>query len=152
MITRNALYSFIENLISQANAGDALYQAQSYRNLRTSIDEAVKVVRIECTTGQFIVGQEPKRSEANVRTTIQCWVIPDVEGEANAMLDVATDDSFEMARKIFDSLASNTNLGAGVCDAYFDEFETGYGNMGTSRRGVTYLDGTVNQSGEAQAG
>ena len=144
MITRDALYTKIESLIEDAVIGDALFDAVSYRNLRGDINTATRIVRIECIIGKMCMTTETKRQELNVESTIQCWVMP--SGTEESDLDTAMDASFEMAREIFEGIASDTALGGAVCDAYFDEFETGYANLGAARRGVTYLDGTINQA------
>lgn len=145
MITRNALYSFVETLIENAADGTPLKDALSFRNLRSSVDEAVKVVRVECFDGQHVMTVEDCRKEANVKFTVQCWVLPETEGDEQAAIDTAVDDSFDMSRTIFEEMAADTSLGGLVCDSYADEFETGEANLGTVNRGVTYLDGTINQ-------
>lgn len=143
MITRDALYVFIENLIATAASGSPLDGAEVFRNLRTSVDEAIKVVRVECFVGEHCMTTETKRKELHVKFTVQCWVLPD--DDTQAAIDTATDDSFEMSRTIFEAIAGDgTGFGGLVCDAYADEFETGEGNLGTVRRGVTYLDGLIN--------
>ena len=144
MITRDALYSVIENLVATAGQSSALYEAESFRNLRTSVDEARKVVRVECLDGQFTLTTDPMRKELNVRATIQCWVLPDSSDLPD--LDAATDESFEMAREIFEELASNPGLDGGVCDVSFEIFETSEASLGAILRGVTYLDGVINQA------
>ena len=144
MISRDALYSFTESLINASVLGDALSGAESFRNLRSSVDAATKVVRIECLDGQFCRTDESVRKELNVSFTAQFWVIPD--GVEQADMDAATDESFEMARQFFEAMADNPGLSGLVCDAYADVFETGEANLGATRRGVTYLDGLINQA------
>jgi hypothetical protein len=144
MITRDALYTFVETLVASAANGTPLKDAVSFRNLRTSVNEAKKVVRVECIDGTFCFSEEDVRKELRVRFTIQCWVTPD--GKDQTDIDAAVDLSFEMARTIFDAMAGNADLGGKVCDAYGDQFETGEANLGTVRRGVTYLDGMINRA------
>ena len=143
MISRDALYTFIENLISESAVDSALDQAQVFRNLRTPVDEATKVVRVECFVGQFGQTDEDKRKELGVLFTVQCWAIP--ADETQVAMDDATDLSFDMARAIFEGIAADPALDGTVCDCYADEFETGEANLGTIRRGVTYLDGIMNR-------
>ncbi len=143
MITRDALYAVIEDAIAGASPGDALEDAVSFRNIRESVDSDTKVVRFECMTGEFAMTTELKRRELNVETTIQCWVTPDENTEES--LDEATDLSFEMAWELFNVISTDPGLKGGVCDAFFKDYETGYANMGSLRRGVTYLDGVINQ-------
>lgn len=143
MITRDALYTFVEDLISNAVSSSPLDGAVSARNLRTSVDSADKVVRVECFEGSLSVSNDPKFTEQEVKATIQCWVLP--AGTEQADLDDATDESFEMARTIFEAIVATPHLDGTVCDAKFSEFETGYANLGATPRGVTYLDGMLNQ-------
>lgn len=144
MITRDALYSFTENLISGSTGTEPLFDAVSFRNLRTSVDEANKVVRIDVLDGQMCMTEETTREELNVRFTAQFWVVP--AGDALADLDDATDESFAMARQFYRAMAANTSLSGLVCDSYADVFETGQANLGSVVRGVTYLDGLINQA------
>lgn len=145
MITRNALYSFVESLVEAATDHDhPLYEAVTFRNLRSSVDETDKVIRVECFDGAFCFSEEEKRKELGVRFTVQCWVLPG--GEDQVDIDTAVDLSFEMARAVFEGIAGNADLNGAVCDAYADEFETGEANLGRQRRGVTYLDGMINQA------
>lgn len=144
MITRNALYAFTEALIDASDSSDPLFEAQSFRNLTSSVDEAAKVVRIECLDGQLTRTDETKREELNVRFTAQFWVTPDSDEQTD--LDDATDVSFEMAKQFFRAMADDPGLSNAVCDSYADIFETGFGNLGSARRGVTYLDGLINQA------
>jgi hypothetical protein len=144
MITRNALYSFVESLIDAAANGEPLFEASSFRNIRTFVDEAEKVVRVECFDGQFCMSEEDVRKELGVRFTVQCWVLP--EDDEQTSIDTAVDLSFEMARTIFEGIAGNADLNGQVCDAYGDQFETGEANLGRQRRGVTYLDGIINRA------
>lgn len=144
MITRNALYTVIEDLIAAAVPGDALFEAVSYRNLRGAVDTVQKTVRIESFVGQHVMTTENMRKEANVQTTIQTWCLP--AGTDDADLDTAMDTAFEMSRELFEGLAANTDLNGAVCDSYFDGFETGYANIGATRYGVTWLDGLINQA------
>ena len=146
MITRNALYDFIENLIRDADAGTALDEAFTFRNLRTSVDDARKLIRVECFDGQHAMTAESCRKELGVSFTIQCWVLPDEELPEQIAIDEAIDLSFDMSRQIFEGIASDTSLNGAVCDSYANEFETGESNLGTTRRGVTYLDGIINQA------
>jgi hypothetical protein len=152
MITRDALYDFIETLVDNADPSSALFDAASFRNLRGSVDTkedgtpVKKVVRVEVFVGQHCMTTEDKKKELNVEATIQCWVTPESEGDELANLDQACDDSFDMSRELFEAMAANTNLNGLVCDSYFDEFETGTANLGSFNRGVTYLDGTINQA------
>lgn len=144
MISRNALYEFIEGLIEAAAVGDALYEAVIYRNIRNSVDQNRKVVRIEVLTGEHCMTSEDMRKELGVEATIQCWVLP--EGTGLTDLDAAADASFDMSREIFEAIAGNTSLGGRVCDCDFREFETGHANLATAKRGVTYLDGVINHA------
>lgn len=153
MITRNALYDFIQTVIDDADIDDALNGAEVFRNFRTSIDVAEKVVRVETTTGQFCVATEDKLKERNVRATIQCWVLPDVTqaDDEQSAVDDATDVSFDMAQALFEAIEGDPTLNDKVCDVSFEGdddlgFETGEANLGTVRRGVTYLDGLINQA------
>lgn len=148
MIARDALYSFVESLIDNAAYESPLYEAASFRNLRTSVDEAVKVVRVECFFGQYLLTEETKRQEANVQFTVQCWVLPDTNAatDEQTAIDTAVDLSEAMAREIFENIAVTANLNGTVCDAYAETFESGEANLGAIRRGVTYLDGVINQA------
>jgi hypothetical protein len=143
MITRNALYSFIETLIENAADDTPLKDAESFRNLRESVDEATKIVRVEVFTGEHAMTDEDHRKELGVMFTVQCWVTP--EDQEQTSIDSAVDDSFDMSRAIFEAIAGDTSLGNKVCDCYGSTFETGEANLGTLRRGVTYLDGTINR-------
>ena len=145
MNSRSALYSFIESLIESSTSGDPLFEAQSARNLRTSVDQATKMVRVECFTGELTLTTEQRRRELMVQSTIQCWVLPEDVNDITS-LDAAVDMSFEMAVQIHDAIANNPDLAAGVCDSQFREFETGHANLGATLRGVTYLDGLINQA------
>jgi hypothetical protein len=145
MISRNALYSFIETIVGAALDGSPLHGAESFRNLRSPVDETTKVIRVECFVGQHVMTTETVRKEANVRFTVQCWVTP--ESGEQTDIDAAVDESFDMSRILFEAIASDTSLSGGVCDAYCDEFETGEANLGTIRRGVTFLDGLINRAG-----
>lgn len=144
MITRNALYDFVEALIDAAVDGDALFDAVSFRNLRGSVNEAPKVVRVECIAGELNLSAEAKRKELNVEGTVQCWVQPATAEETD--LDDAMDAAFDMAQAIHGAIANDPSLSGAVCDAQFREFETGYANLGAARRGVTYLDGVINRA------
>lgn len=144
MITRDALYDFTESLITGSDPEDPLYGAESFRNLRGSVDDAQKVVRIDVLEGEMCLTAEPIREELNVRFTAQFWVTP--EGDELTDLDDATDESFDMARQFFRAMATDPGLSGGVCDSDASVFETGDANLGTIKRGVTYLDGTINQA------
>ena len=148
MISRNALYSFVESLIENAGIDEPLRDAVTFRNLRTSVDEAEKVIRIECFTGQHCMTTEDVRKELKVQFTIQCWVTPDNNRYSDEQIanDAAVDLSFDMSRVIFEAIAANTSLGGLVCDAECDEFESGEANLGATQRGVTFLDGVINQA------
>lgn len=143
MIARDALYTFIESLITAAAPSSALFDAASFRNLRGAVDTAQKVVRVECLEGELVLTDEAARKEMNVRSTIQTYCLPtDLE---ETSLDDAADTSFEMAREIYEAVAGDPSLNAGVCDAQFREFETGHANLGATRYGVTWLDGIINK-------
>jgi hypothetical protein len=146
MIARDALYTFIENLIAGSDPSDALDGAESARNLKLSIDKAQKVVRVDIVDGMMTVSDEEMRQESDVRFTIQFWCTPDAPtgGDELAALDTAKDTSFDMARQFFDALHNDQTLGGTVCIADADYFETGQANIGGGTRGVTYLDGVVN--------
>jgi hypothetical protein len=118
-----------------------------FRSLRTSVDEARKVVRVECFTGELDVGE---REENNVQSTIQCWVLPDFDsyGTEQEAIDAAADESFDMAKAIYTAIAPNMDLNGMVCTADFREFETGQAKLGSAQRGVTYLDGVINRAEE----
>lgn len=146
MISRDALYDFVEDLIDNAEVDSPLDGAQVFRNLRTSIDEAVKVVRVECFLGDHCMTTEETRKELAVEFTIQCWVIPDLSDGELAGMDAAVDDSFDMSRVIFEAMATDTSLGGRVCDSYSSKYESGEASMGTLSRGVTFLDGVINQA------
>ncbi len=144
MISRDAIYDYLEPIIDNAVDGDALYGAEIYPNVHTSVDKATKIIRVQCFAGQFVMSEEECRQEANVQTTIQCWVMP--ASTDDTALDDAMDTSLDMAKDVFTALAGdNTGLGGKVADSYFDEFETGFANLGSTRRGVTYLDGIINR-------
>ncbi len=143
MITRDALYEFIEDLIDAAGAGTALENAVSARNLRTSTDTE-KIIRVECFAGFHVMTATDKEKEKNVRTTIQSIVTPATVEQED--LDDAVDLSFDMGREIFEAIANDPSLGNLVCDSYFDEFETGPLNIGATVKGATYLDGLINQA------
>jgi len=147
MISRNALYEAIETLIEDAADDTPLKDALSFRNLRSSVDEADKVVRVEVFTGRHAMTDEDHRKELGVKFTVQCWVTP--ADDTQEAVDTAVDTSFDMSRVIFEAL-EGTSLGGNVCDCSFptddgDNFETGEANLGTIRRGVTYLDGVINR-------
>lgn len=144
MITRNALYDFVDALIEAAPQSSPLSDARSFRSLRGSIDDAVRIVRVEVTEGYHALSSDPKLKELRVQAVIQCWVLP--EDDSEAALDDATDESFEMSRAIFEAVAQSSHLSGKVCDTDFQQFETGYANLGSIRRGVTYLDGVINQA------
>lgn len=144
MITRNALYTFIESLIASAGVGTPLEGATSFRNVHGSVNAATKVVRVECITGQHCMTTEDRTKELNVQATIQTFCLPATDEEAD--LDTAIDTSFEMSRTIFRAIADNPQLNNLVCDSYFDDFETGYANLSATRYGVTWLDGLINQA------
>jgi hypothetical protein len=144
VITREALYDFIQTVIDASDVSDALNGAEVFRNLRTSVDEAEKVVRVEVLAGQHCMSEEDVRKEIGVQATIQSWVKPDLDaGDEQQAIDDATDLSFEMSREIFRAIAGDPGLDGRVCDSSFEEFETGEANLG-GRRGVTYLDGIIN--------
>lgn len=147
MIARDALYTFIENLIDASTSDDALYEAISFRNHRSDVDAATKVVRVDVIDGLMVVTDESSRKEEGVKFTIQFWVTPDSGSDELAALDDAKDVSFDMARQFFDALHEDQSLGGTVCLADADFFETGVVNMAGSQRGVTYLDGEVNPIG-----
>lgn len=146
MIAKNALYSFVESLIDNSGPNTPLDGAVSFRNLRSSVDESTKIIRVECPAGQFVLTEQDSRKEANVLFTIQCWVTPDLNryNDDESAIDAATDDSFEMARTIFEQIATEANLNGTICDVYGDDWESGEGSMGGTRRGVTYFDGIIN--------
>lgn len=144
MITRDALYDFIDTLIDNAGEGTPLENAVIFPNIRGSVDDADKVVRVECFNGNHAMTDEDRRKELRVQFTIQCWVKP--TGDDLTDIDTAVDLSFEMSRTIFRAIASDTSLNNKVCDCYADEFETGEANLGATRRGVTFLDGTINEA------
>lgn len=146
MIARDALYDFIQTLIDGSSSGDALYGAESFRNLRGTVNEAVKVVRVDVLEGLMAVTDEPIRQEQGVAFTVQFWCTP--ESTELSDLDDAKDTSFDMARQFFDALHENQSLSGSVCMADADVFETGEANLGSSLRGVTYLDGEVNPIGQ----
>lgn len=147
MITRNALYDFTDALITNAPDGSALSGAYSFRNLKSSVDEFVKVVRIDCIEGQLCRTDEAKKEELNVRFTAQFWVTPEPSNnDEEAALDDAIDLSFDMAKQFYNGMADDPGLGGLVCDSYADVFETGDAKLGSINRGVTYLDGLINQA------
>jgi hypothetical protein len=148
MITRDALYTFIESLVSAAGSNDPLFEAVTFRNLRGDLNTTQKVIRVDSFAGDHnVLGVDGEMNrELNVVTNIQCWVTPEKDEEE--YIDAAKDQSFEMSQAIFDAIAANETLNDSVCFANFREFETGEANLGAQRRGVTYLDGTVNAAQE----
>jgi hypothetical protein len=148
MIARQALYDYIEALINASSATDALNNAVSFRRWTGSVDEAIKVVRVDVSVGNFTLTENDNEKERNVEFTVQCHVLPD--SDSGADMEAASDESFAMARQIFTALASDsTGLGGFVCDCYSDEFEMGEINIGATRRACTYLDGMINKSPDA---
>lgn len=143
MITRNALYTFIESTIDAADVTSPLFGASSFRNLRGSVDAAAKVIRVEVFTGELTRADADRDTEKMIEAEIQCWVTPVSTTESD--LDTATDESFDMAKTLHDAIADNPGLDGTVCDAQFRKFETGFANIGSTRMGVTYLDGLINQ-------
>lgn len=145
MISRDALYSFIESLITDAAPDTPLEDAESFRSLRGSVNEAVKVVRVDCFSGIFNVG-EAKLSERDVDFVIEFFVTPSEateDADALAQLDAAKDLSFEMARTVFNEMATKQGW-ATICDAFGNEFDTATANLGGKERGATYFYGKVN--------
>jgi hypothetical protein len=143
MISRNALFTFIESLIEAAASDDALYEAVSSRNVRAQVTP-VKIVRVDCFVGEHCLTEESHRKELLVKSVIECFARPASTKQAD--MDDAADISFDMSREIFEAIAESPSLGGAVCDAYFAEFETGTANFGSALHGVTYLDGMINQA------
>lgn len=146
MISQEALYDFVDALITNAPPNDPLYEAVSLRNLRGSVDVARKVVRVECSTGQFNVANEAFRTEVNVQGTIQCWVLPISTDEAD--IYAASIEAHTMTKHISGVIALFPDLDNTICFAEFRDWETGYASLGSSRRGVSYLDGIINPANE----
>lgn len=142
MITRDAIYDFLDDVITASGPSDALYGAVLFRNLRDRVD-AVKVVRVDVVTGTFVPASEPKLSEADVQCTIQFHCLPDDVEEAS--MDDAVDISFNMMTQAAEAIAADPSLSGEVCSSYFAEWQTGYENIGATRYGVTWLDGVINQ-------
>lgn len=144
MISRDAIYDFLDDVITNADASSALHGAVLFRNLRNNVDVATKVVRVDCVTGIRVTSDEPRSREANVRCTIQFYCLPDDVEEPQ--LDEAMDISFDMMMQAGDALDLDPGLDDKVCVSSFEEFETGYANIGSTRYGVTWLDGVINQA------
>lgn len=144
MISRDKIYDWLNDLIAAAAVDTPLADALLFPNLRTSVDEAQKVIRVDCWAGQFTLTDEESREERNVDFVIQCVVTPETGGSDEvAQLDAAKDESFQMARTIFREMAPSGI--PGLCQVWADEWEQGDPSFGAAKRGATYLFGKVNQ-------
>jgi hypothetical protein len=143
MISRDAIYDWLQELVAASAVDAPLADAVLFPNLKGSIDETQKVIRVDCWAGEFTLTEEPEREERNVDFVIQCVVTPDEGSDELVQLDAAKEMSFQMVRTIFREMAPSGL--AGVCQAYADEWEQGDPSFGASNRGATYLYGKVNQ-------
>jgi hypothetical protein len=152
MISRNALYNFLESVIETATAAEddsPLKGAVSFRSLRGSVDEAKKVVRVDCYSGRVAKTDETRCRETDVDFVIEFYVTPDeATGELSALelQDAAVDLSFEMLYEAFDKLtdSAGVTLNGNVDHLNTGEFDTGTANLGTISRGASYLYGKIN--------
>jgi hypothetical protein len=145
IITLDALYSAIDALITGSSSGDALYEAESEATLRMSVDEAVKVVRVDIGTLVPIKGTEDCRKELGVSFTIQCFTLPEEDTPA-AFLE-AKHLSYDMARQIYLGI-DGSNLSGKATAVEVEQIEIGEASIGTILRPCSYIDGVVNPIGE----
>lgn len=147
MITRNALYSFIESVITEsAETEDApMKSAVSFRSLKGNVDEAAKVVRCDCFSGRFAKSADPRCEETDVDFIVEFFVTP--ADDSLTAMDAAKDLSFEMAKQFYNRLTDSDgqtlkNLVDRVTGG--DEFDTDIANLGGINRGATYIYGKLN--------
>jgi hypothetical protein len=146
MISRNAIYDWLEAIIADDDAPECLADAVLYRSLKGPIDVATrKVIRVECYSGRWALTHESSREEQDVDFVIECIVSPlpsNADNPEEVRIEEAKEKSFEMGREIFRLMASSGV--PGVCSAYGDEWEIGEPSFGASNRGATYFYGKVN--------
>ena len=143
-ISRNALYDFLEFVIGNAAEEDALFGTSSFRSLKGSVDEAVKVVRCDCFSGRFAKSGESHCEETDVDFVVEFYVTPNEETlEAQ---DAAKDLSLVMAKQFYDKLTDRdgVTLRGKVNIVNSDEFDTDMASLGAVLRGATYLYGKIN--------
>lgn len=145
MISRNALYSFLESVITDAPDDSALKDAASFRSLRGSVDESTKVVRCDCFSGRFAKSPDPQCEEIDVDFVVEFYKTPE-DAESLSSQDAAKDLSFEMAKQFYNALTTRegATLGGQVDITEGEEFDTDMASLGGVLRGTTYLYGTIN--------
>jgi hypothetical protein len=77
MISRDKIYDWLQELVAASAVDAPLADAVLFPNLKGSIDETQKVIRVDCWAGEFTLTEEPEREERNVDFVIQCVVTPD---------------------------------------------------------------------------
>lgn len=146
MHSRDALYNWLQELIDNAADDTPLKDAVLFRNLRGSVDEAKKVIRVDCYGGEMAFTNFPSDEEFDVDFIIQFFVTPDTAGDNETeigKLDQAKDLSFQMMRTVFRSMKTEVNW-SGIKDADGSEWENTEESLGTVMRAVTYFFGKVN--------
>jgi hypothetical protein len=144
MISRNALYDAIADLITASQPTDALYEAEISRNLRKKITESVRTVRVDVTNFRPNISTDICRKELNVGFVVQCWKMPISTLEAD--LEAAIDESTAMAWQIFEGI-QGSDLGGNAQVVDCEEIESGDVNIATLQVGASYLTGTINPEG-----
>ena len=149
MISRNALYTFLEAKIAAAAIDSPLKGAISFRSLRGQVNKAAKVIRVDCFSGRVAKTSDTQCREADVDFVIEFYVTPALKTADVSELeqqDAAIDLSFEMLYEAFDKLtdSAGTTLNGAVENLSTGEFDTGTANLGGVPRGASYLYGKIN--------
>lgn len=145
MISQDALYTWLGTLIAAADVGTPLKDATLFNNIRSSVDAATKVIRVDCYSGRLTLTTETSREEQDVDFVIQCVVTPEAATESldeQQQIDIAKAAALEMVKVIFRAMAA-TGVPS-VCQAYGDEFDIGQPDFGSQKRGAAYFYGKIN--------
>ena len=144
---RAALYTLIENAITASGPSDALFQASVPRTSRGQVSQqaAEKTVRIASGPGRFNFGAEASIEAVDCLFTIQCWVTP--RSDSDADLEDALDKAMLMANELNDAIHNDHSFGGAVCSSTADEYDAEFANHGGMLKAVVYLDGVINPVG-----
>ena len=142
---RQALYTLIENAVTNAAPDDALADAYVPRTSRGTVDQN-KTIKVISGPGKFNFGAESHSRALDCLFTIQCWVLPDSDSDDDR--EAAIDEAITMAEDLHKAIHNNQNLSGSVCLCDADELDVELASHGGQLKAAAYLDGIINPAGE----
>lgn len=142
---RQALYTLIENAVTAAAPGDALYEANVPRTSRAQVNES-KTIRVVGGPGRFNFGAESHSRATDCLFTIQAWTLP--ESDSDTDREAALDLAITMIEQLHIAIHNDQNLGGAVCICDADDFDSELVSHGGTLKAAAYLDGVINPAGE----